>query len=226
MRRKRSSSNFQALPFLPAKKQQRSSSTEFGYSRSVPRTCWWTGSLLAVLEVCDGRNQRIPDLEGSKRAARRAAFDPDRPGPRGRRLFGEAEKPHRGWRISIARNSRTMGESVAMKTYRAPRSPVVSRLPSGVARNRPRAYAEWKALRRWGKLPEWEAPAPGYLLRLARERSGLTQQSLAERLECAQQAIAQAERWESNPTVAFVRRWAAACGAKIRIELELNGLTV
>ena len=107
-----------------------------------------------------------------------------------------------------------------MNTYRTPLRPVIARLPSGVMRTRPRAYAEWKALRRWRKTPDWERPAPGYLLREARERSGLTQQALAERLGCAQQAIAQAERWDSNPTVGFVRRWAEACGARMRIELD------
>jgi transcriptional regulator with XRE-family HTH domain len=56
-------------------------------------------------------------------------------------------------------------------------------------------------------------------MRLARERAGLTQADLARRLVCSQQAIAQAERWESNPTVEFIRRWAAACGSKARIEL-------
>jgi DNA-binding XRE family transcriptional regulator len=107
-----------------------------------------------------------------------------------------------------------------MKTYAAPLRPVVSRLPAGVTRARPRGYAEWSALRRWRKLPDWDPSPPGYLLRVARERSKLTQQALAERLGCAQQAIAQAERWGSNPTIAFIRRWAEACGTEIRIELE------
>jgi DNA-binding XRE family transcriptional regulator len=93
--------------------------------------------------------------------------------------------------------------------------------PAGVrlARGRPRAFAEWQALRRWGKLPVWEQAVPGYLLRDAREQAGLTQKVLAQRLGVSQQAIAQAERWEANPTVGFLRRWAGACGAKLRVEL-------
>jgi DNA-binding XRE family transcriptional regulator len=93
--------------------------------------------------------------------------------------------------------------------------------PAGVrlARARPRAFAEWQALRRWGKLPVWEQVVPGYLLRDAREHAGLTQKVLAQRLGVSQQAIAQAERWEANPTVGFLRRWASACGANLRVEL-------
>jgi transcriptional regulator with XRE-family HTH domain len=74
-------------------------------------------------------------------------------------------------------------------------------------------------LRRWGKLPEWEQGVVGYLLRLAREEAGLTQRELAGRLGVSQQAVAQAERWQSNPTVELIRRWAAACGATAKIRL-------
>lgn len=66
--------------------------------------------------------------------------------------------------------------------------------------------------------PEWELDPPGYLLRLARERTGLTQTGLGERLGVSQQAVAQAERWDANPTVALMRRWAAACGARLEME--------
>ena len=94
-------------------------------------------------------------------------------------------------------------------------------LSSGrMQRNRPRAFAEWKALRNWGKLPAWEKPSAGYLLRLAREEAGLTQAALAEKLGCSQQAVAQAERWGSSPTVEHMRRWAEACGKKLEISLE------
>jgi transcriptional regulator with XRE-family HTH domain len=55
--------------------------------------------------------------------------------------------------------------------------------------------------------------------RVAREAVGLTQSELARRLRCTQQAVAQAERWLSNPTVDFVRRWARACGSTARIEI-------
>ena len=56
-------------------------------------------------------------------------------------------------------------------------------------------------------------------MRLARERARLSQAGLARRLGCSQQAIAQAERWESNPTVEFIRKWAVACKSKARIDL-------
>jgi hypothetical protein len=71
-----------------------------------------------------------------------------------------------------------------------------------LARGRPRAFAEWDALRRWGKLPPWEREIVGYRLRALR------------------QAVAQAERWRSNPTVELLRRWAGACGAVVEIRLE------
>jgi len=112
-----------------------------------------------------------------------------------------------------------MGKRGAVKTYASPRRALIAQLPRGLVRRRPRRFPEWKALREWGKLPVWEREPVGYLMRLARERAGLTQADLARRLVCSQQAIAQAERWESNPTVEFIRRWAAACGSKARIEL-------
>ena len=51
-----------------------------------------------------------------------------------------------------------------------------------LSRTRPRAFAEWQALRRWGKLPAWEEDVPGYLLRSLREGASLTQPAMAERL--------------------------------------------
>ncbi len=66
-------------------------------------------------------------------------------------------------------------------------------------------------------LPTWEPHPPGYLLRSAREEAGLEQRELARRLGRSQQAVAQAERWASNPTVGFVRRWAAALGIEVEI---------
>lgn len=110
-----------------------------------------------------------------------------------------------------------------MKVYAAPKRPLIGRLPSGLVRRKPRAFAEWKALRRWGKLPAWEREPAGYLLRLSREDAGLTQGELAKRLGASQQAVAQAERWESNPSVEFLRRWAAACGAVVRLSLRRHG---
>jgi transcriptional regulator with XRE-family HTH domain len=97
-------------------------------------------------------------------------------------------------------------------------------LPPGIRRLRPRNFFEWKALRRWGKLPAWEPDSVGYLLRLAREEAGLTQSELAKRLRCTQQAVAQAERWQSNPTVEFLRSWATQCGRAIEICIGAYGV--
>jgi transcriptional regulator with XRE-family HTH domain len=94
-------------------------------------------------------------------------------------------------------------------------------LPAGLVRRRPRRFSEWKALRTWGKLPAWEPEPIGYLLRVAREESGVTQEELARRLGCSQQAVGQAERWESNPTVEFMRRWARACGSRLKVRVEI-----
>lgn len=69
-------------------------------------------------------------------------------------------------------------------------------------------------------LPDWEEPVPGYLLREARESEGLTQVEMGRRLGCSQQAVAQAERWESNPTVAFVRDWARALSRAFDLEIR------
>ena len=92
------------------------------------------------------------------------------------------------------------------------------RVPSPrLSRTRPRAFPEWQALRRWGKLPPWEEGVAGYLLRAMRARVGLTQRELATRLGVSQQAVAQAERWNGNPTVAFMRGWADACGASLEL---------
>ena len=82
-------------------------------------------------------------------------------------------------------------------------------------RLRPRVYEEWAALRRWGRLPRQEENVGGYRLRLAREEAELTQAEMATRLGCSQQAVAQAERWVSNPTFALVSSWADA------LELEV-----
>ena len=94
--------------------------------------------------------------------------------------------------------------------------------PARLSRGRPRAFPEWQALRRWGKLPPWEAQVAGYLLRQAREDAGLTQRELGQRLGISQQAVAQAERWSANPTVGFMRKWAASCGAELLIALEVS----
>jgi len=87
-------------------------------------------------------------------------------------------------------------------------------------RGRPRAFAEWRALRRWGKLPPWERQIPGYLLRLARIEAGLNQAELAGRLGVTQQAISRTEQWSSNPTVAMMESWLEACGQALVIEVS------
>ena len=92
-------------------------------------------------------------------------------------------------------------------------------LSPGIRRTKPRTFVEWKALRRWGKIPAWEIEPAGYILRLSREDAGLTQAELARRLGCTQQAIAQAERWEANPTIDFMRRWAEHCGQSVEIRV-------
>ena len=89
-----------------------------------------------------------------------------------------------------------------------------------LTRRRPRSFLEWKMLRAWGKLPDREACVSGFLLRVARESAGLTQTRLAEKLEVTQQAVAQAERWDSNPTVAFINRWANACAKRLEIRFS------
>ncbi|MDB4306007.1 helix-turn-helix transcriptional regulator [bacterium] len=86
-----------------------------------------------------------------------------------------------------------------------------------LTRRRPRAFLEWRTLRRWGKLPDREAEVTGYLLRTVREGAGLTQAQLAEQMGISQQAVARAERWGSNPTIAFMRRWAHACGQSLKL---------
>ena len=118
-----------------------------------------------------------------------------------------------------------MAQSPPLKTIRTlrvrPRRQPPRLLP-GVARTRPRAYEEWKALAAWGQLPAPERRPPGYLLRLARERLGLTQAELAARLNLSQQAVARAERWESNPTVRLLEAWAQALGARLILELRFS----
>ena len=101
-------------------------------------------------------------------------------------------------------------------------SPLPFPLPV-LARRRPRSYEEWSALRRWGRLPAGEQIAVGYQLRTVREAEGLTQAALASLLGCSQQAVSQAERWESNPTIEFIRGWATAVGAEVGLVLGRRG---
>lgn len=108
----------------------------------------------------------------------------------------------------------------ALETVQAPAEPLRLDLPRGLLRRRPRSYAKWRWLRQSGRMPAWESLPAGFLLRETREEAGLTQRELAERLGCSQQAVARAERWESNPTVGLVERWAAATGRRAVLELR------
>jgi len=89
-----------------------------------------------------------------------------------------------------------------------------------LTRHRPRSFLEWRTLRGWGKLPNRESSVPGYLLRTAREEAGITQAQLALKLGVTQQAVAQAERWDSNPSIAFIKRWADACNHRLELQLS------
>jgi len=113
-----------------------------------------------------------------------------------------------------------VGRERTVRVFRPPATPLFPSKGERPGRVRkPRDFAEWKVLRRWGKLPEAEVGVAGYLLRLAREEAGLTQAELARRLGISQQAVAQVERWSSNPTCALMRAWAGACGRTLLIEL-------
>lgn len=107
-----------------------------------------------------------------------------------------------------------------MKTYVAPPPRAVQELPTQVRRRRPRSYLEWETLRRWRSLPPWEDTPAGYLLRRAREGAEVTQREMGRRLGCSQQAVAQAERWASNPTIRFIRDWARALGRNLDISIK------
>lgn len=87
-------------------------------------------------------------------------------------------------------------------------------------RGRPRSFAEWSALRRWGRLPPWEEDVPGYLLRTARIEAGISQQELADRLGITQQAVSRAERWTSNPTIGLMSHWIRSCGGRLELRLR------
>jgi DNA-binding XRE family transcriptional regulator len=113
-----------------------------------------------------------------------------------------------------------MGKAGSIRRLSAATPRRLPPFPRGLRRRKPRDFLEWSTLRRWGKLPDWEESSPGYLLREAREKAGLTQRELAVRLGTTQQAVSQAETWEANPTVAFMRRWVESCGGMLEIEIE------
>jgi DNA-binding XRE family transcriptional regulator len=118
-----------------------------------------------------------------------------------------------------------MGRNRTMRVFRPAEQPMrLWRLSPDLRRPRPRRYAEWSALRRWGGLPYWEVEPAGYLLRTVREEAGLSQAALGARLGITQQAVARVERWDANPTVELMRRWAAACGRTVAIRFEAEDL--
>jgi transcriptional regulator with XRE-family HTH domain len=43
---------------------------------------------------------------------------------------------------------------------------------------------------------------------------------LAKRLGITQQAVSQAERWGSNPTVDLMRGWLEACGHRLELHVK------
>ncbi|MFN2384182.1 MAG: helix-turn-helix transcriptional regulator [Gemmatimonadota bacterium] len=116
-----------------------------------------------------------------------------------------------------------MGTNPRVRVFRLLPTKPLPPLSPATTRRRPRDYVEWNTLRRWGRLPYWEELPAGYLLREAREQAGLTQRALADQLGCSQQAIAQAERWSSNPTVTLLRGWAAACGCQVDLRFVDGG---
>jgi DNA-binding XRE family transcriptional regulator len=111
-----------------------------------------------------------------------------------------------------------MGYDMAMRDRGSGRSRSLR-----LQRGRPRSYPEWRALRRWEKLPVWERDVPGYLLRMARCDAGLTQSELAAALGITQQAVSRAEQWQSNPTVGMMRRWVAQCGRSLVLGVQVPG---
>lgn len=111
-----------------------------------------------------------------------------------------------------------MGKEHSRRVIEQAFVPLAFKLPV-LGRRRPREYEEWLALKRWGRLPKSERLAPGFLLREAREGACLSQQALAERIGCSQQAVSQAERWQSNPTVGFMESWGRETGCELSLEL-------
>jgi transcriptional regulator with XRE-family HTH domain len=60
-------------------------------------------------------------------------------------------------------------------------------------------------------------PTPGALVREARRRAGLTQQSLASRLGTSQSAIARLERDTTSPRIETLQRALSACGEELAL---------
>lgn len=115
-----------------------------------------------------------------------------------------------------------MGAEHPWRIVRQSSTPLPFDLPL-LGRKRPRDYQEWLALRRWGRLPPAERLIAGFLLRHARERAGLSQLELSRRLGSTQQAVSQAERWQSNPTVRFMESWARETACDLILDLTPLG---
>lgn len=85
-------------------------------------------------------------------------------------------------------------------------------------------FEEWEAEQL--RDPKFRAAAEAleYSYQLARLRllKGLTQQQLADRVGTSQSAIARLENGNANPTLAFVRRVAAALGARLVIQIDAD----
>ena len=64
---------------------------------------------------------------------------------------------------------------------------------------------------------------PGRVLREARERAGLTQLELAERLDVSQPVVARLESGRANPRLETLNKAIAATGHDMRVELERSG---
>ncbi|MDR1188372.1 MAG: helix-turn-helix domain-containing protein [Bifidobacteriaceae bacterium] len=52
-----------------------------------------------------------------------------------------------------------------------------------------------------------------------RKRHGLTQAEVAERMGVTQPSVAQFERYDSNPTLSTIRRYAMAVGAVVKSQV-------
>jgi DNA-binding XRE family transcriptional regulator len=57
----------------------------------------------------------------------------------------------------------------------------------------------------------------------ARARANLSQEDVAARMGISQQAVARLEGGRSNPSLATLRRYAAAVGAKLVIDFQREG---
>ena len=105
-------------------------------------------------------------------------------------------------------------------------------LPSSCHPERGSSTTESKGLHKSGNTRPYEVRVdlPEEILRLATlaqndklwgfaRGSGITRAQIALKLGVTQQAVAQAERWDSNPSIAFIKRWADACNHRLELQL-------